>query len=78
MTKELEDYYNALFELFATDGWKYLLEDWEETIEQLNKVSTVKDGRDLDYRQGALATLTGLVNLKYSCDQAYAQLQEAQ
>lgn len=76
MTKELEDYYNSLFELFSTRGWKYLIEDWEKAVSQLDQVSTIRDSRDLDFRQGSLAILSGLISLKATCESAHKQIQE--
>jgi hypothetical protein len=76
MTKELEEYYNSLFELFSTKGWEYLVEDWEQAISHLDQVSTIRDSRDLDFRQGSLAILTGLISLKTTCESAHKQIQE--
>ena len=76
MTKELEEYYNSLFEVFSTKGWKYLIEDWEKAISHLDQVSTVRDSRDLDYRQGSLAVLTSLISLKSTSESAHKQIQE--
>jgi hypothetical protein len=64
MNKELEDYYNNFFELFRTNGWKQLIEELNNNIEQTDNLETVKDEQDLFFRKGQLAVFKSFVNLE--------------
>lgn len=64
MNKELEDYYNNFFELFRTNGWKQLMEELNNNIEQTDNLETVKDEQDLFFRKGQLAVFKSFTNLE--------------
>jgi len=64
MNKELEKYYNNFFEMFRTEGWKQLLEELTNNIEQTDNLETVKDEQDLFFRKGQLAVFKSFVNLE--------------
>lgn len=64
MDKELEEYYNNFFELFRTKGWKQLIGEVDNNIEQLNNVEATKDEQDLFYRKGQLTVFNNLKNLE--------------
>jgi hypothetical protein len=64
MNKELEDYYNNFFELFRTNGWKQLIEELNNNIEQTDNLETVKDEQDLFFRKGQLAVFKSFTNLE--------------
>jgi hypothetical protein len=64
MNKELEDYYNNFFELFRTNGWKQLMEELNNNIEQTDNLETVKDEQDLFFKKGQLAVFKSFTNLE--------------
>jgi len=64
MNKELEKYYNNFFEMFRTEGWKQLLEELTNNIEQTDNLETVKDEQDLFFRKGQLSVFKSFVNLE--------------
>ena len=64
MEKELEEYYNNFFEMFRTEGWKQLIEEVENNIDNTNNLETTKDEQDLFYRKGQLAVFNNLKNLE--------------
>jgi hypothetical protein len=64
MEKELEEYYNNFFETFRTKGWKQLIEEVDNNIEQLDNLEATKDEQDLFYRKGQLAVFNNLKNLE--------------
>lgn len=64
MDKELEEYYSNFFELFRTKGWKQLIGEVDNNIEQLNNVEATKDEQDLFYRKGQLTVFFNLKNLE--------------
>lgn len=73
--KELETYYNNFLDLFSLPGWKQLLDQLGSTADSLNSVSTIRDSRDLDFRQGQLAVITTLLNFQASVDQTVASIE---
>lgn len=75
LNKELEDYYENYLDLFALPGWKQLLDNLRLTAETLNNVATIRDCRDLDYRQGQLATITTLLNFQDTISQTIASIE---
>lgn len=64
MEKALEEYYNNFFEMFRTEGWKQLIEEVENNIDNTNNLETTKDEQDLFYRKGQLAVFNNLKNLE--------------
>jgi len=78
MNKELEKYYNNFFEMFRTEGWKQLLEELTNNIEQTDNLETVKDEQDLFFRKGQLAVFKSFVNLELviTTAQEQAELEE--
>lgn len=73
--KELETYYNNFLDLFSLPGWKQLLDQLRSTADSLNTVTTIRDCRDLDFRQGQLAVITTLLNYQASVDQTVASIE---
>jgi len=78
MNKELEKYYNNFFEMFRTEGWKQLLEELTNNIEQTDNLETVKDEQDLFFRKGQLSVFKSFVNLELviTTAQEQAELEE--
>ena len=64
MNQELQTYYNNYFNLFLTDGWKQLVEDFGANAAQINSVEATKDSEDLHFRKGQLNVLGHLVNME--------------
>lgn len=73
--KELERYYDNFFDIFHTEGWKQLQDQLEVTVNQLNDIRTIKDPRDLDFRQGQLDAIRTLVNFEASIRQTVEALE---
>ena len=64
MNQELQTYYNNYFNLFLTDGWKQLVEDFGNNAVQINSVEATKDSEDLHFRKGQLNVLAHLLNME--------------
>lgn len=54
----------ALHDMTATEGWKYLLEEVEQRIEILDSIGGVHNIETLYHSKGQLIELTGLLNLR--------------
>ena len=64
MDREVQEYYDKYFSLFLTDGWKQLLEDFNNNAIQINSVEATKDSDDLHFRKGQLNVLAHLLNME--------------
>lgn len=64
MDQDLQTYYDNYFNLFLTDGWKQIIEDFGNNAVQINSVEATKDSNDLHFRKGQLNILGYLVNME--------------
>ena len=74
MNDELQKYYENRFVLFATTGWKDLIEDIEARIEAIQSIKTVSNMESLFTRKGELEALEWLKSLPELSSNAYEQL----
>lgn len=64
MDQELQTYYDNYFNLFMTEGWRQLIEDFGSNLSQINSVEATKDSEDLQFRKGQLNVLAHLINME--------------
>ena len=74
---ELEAYYQSLFAMFGTEGYKNLIED-VELMRDTNDRARGLTPDTLVFRQGELSQMDWLVTLQSRVEQAYASMIEAQ
>ena len=74
LDQSLQKYYEEQFSLFATQGWKELLEDLQKFKDSLNNLSTVADEQTLFFRKGQLDILELLIQRKAMCEKTYEEL----
>ena len=62
--KSIQDYYEALLGMFASDGWGYFIEDHEEALDALMKTAheQCKDNDSWQERRGQINKLTHLIS----------------
>ena len=77
MEPELEKYFNVYFDLFNTEGWKQLTEEFESNGNVINSVEATKDVDDMFFRKGQLNVIAHLVNFESSVEQAYSEAKES-
>ena len=75
MAPDLQHYYEETFNTMSTEGWKYLIEDFEEIKASLNDISTVNDTQTLHYRKGQLDILELVLGRKAVCEKVFEDLQ---
>tara|TARA_R110000868_G_scaffold207972_8_gene457135 strand:- start:9497 stop:9730 length:234 start_codon:yes stop_codon:yes gene_type:complete len=63
-----EEYYNIMDEMFASDGWKQLIEELADNASNINSVEATKDENDLFFRKGQLNSLAFILNLESTID----------
>ena len=49
LDQETQQYYDNYFNLFITDGWKQLTEEFNNNAVQINSVEATKDAYDMIY-----------------------------
>lgn len=75
MDRKLQKYYEECFNTFASEGWKYLVEDFTKMKEAVQDLSTVPDAQQLFYRQGQLDVLNLFLTRKQATEMAWEQQQ---
>ena len=74
MDKELQEYYEARFEMMSTKGYKDLLADVEVMINERNNLMATQSLEDLNFRKGQLDVLHWIRPLKKLSEEAWEQL----
>jgi hypothetical protein len=73
---ELEKYYRSFEEMFRSDGWKNLMQDFKGSAEQVNSVEACKDDKDLHFRKGQLVVMANMLNLESQIETAKQQQED--
>jgi len=74
LDKELQDYYEARFDMMSTKGYKDLLADVEVMIDERNNLMATQSLEDLNFRKGQLDVLHWIRTLKKLSEEAWEQL----
>jgi hypothetical protein len=74
MDQETQQYYDAYFSLFTTDGWKQLMQDFGNNALQINSIEAAKDADDMFFRKGQLNVLAHLINMESIVTNNYDEL----
>lgn len=74
MDKELQEYYEARFEMMSTKGYKDLLADVERMIDERNNLMATQSLEDLNFRKGQLDVLHWIRTLKKLSEEAWEQM----
>jgi hypothetical protein len=74
LDKELQEYYEARFDMMSTKGYKDLLADIEVMIEERNNLMATQSLEDLNFRKGQLDVLHWIRTLKKLSEEAWEQL----
>lgn len=72
--RELQAYYEALFAMFATPGWKYFVEDFANSEKLQDSVDGLESERQLAFRQGELSVVRQIIHQHEIVDHAYNEL----
>jgi hypothetical protein len=76
LDKELQEYYEARFEMMSTKGWIDLLNDVDKMIEERNNLMATKSLEELNLRKGQLDVLYWIKTLKQLSEESWEQLNE--
>jgi len=73
---ELQKYYEARFDMMASQGWKDLIEDIQVMATAYDKVERIKEVEDLYFTKGQLDILNWIINLQETSSEAYKELSD--
>lgn len=76
MTPELQKYYENYFDLFASAGWKQLMEEVDNSIDTF-RIENINSEKELFLVRGQLVQLHSLKNLQVIMEQNYEELENA-
>lgn len=76
MDKDLQEYYEARFDMMTTQGWKDLMEDVDKMSISYNNLFEVSNEAELNFKKGQIDILLWLLSLKETSEQAWVELQE--
>ena len=75
MEQSLERFYEDAFSMMSTQGWKDLMEDIERVKNNYDKLSSVTETHNLDFRRGQMDILNWLYGLKGLYEKAWEEIQ---
>jgi len=75
--QETQQYYDAYFSLFLTDGWKQLIQEFTTNALSINSIEAAKDANDMNFRKGQLNILAHLLNLETIVNTNYEEANKA-
>ena len=73
---ELQQYYERYFDLFASVGWRQLIEELEESLDTIDSISATKDVDDMFYRKGQLNILNHMINFESLIKNSFDELDQ--
>jgi hypothetical protein len=76
LDKKLEKYYEARWDMFASQGWKDLMEDAKSMLDAYNRIDTAQTFEEFHMRKGQVDILNWLLTLKEVSERAYEELNE--
>jgi len=74
MDQSLVKYYENQFEMMASEGWKDLLEDFNQLKTSINDVTLTTDTQDLFFRKGQLDILDLVLKRRETCDKVWEEI----
>lgn len=76
MKHELQKYYEARFDMMASQGWQDFIEDIQNMVTAYDKIERIKAVEDLYFTKGQLDILNWVINLKETSSEAYKELSD--
>lgn len=64
MTPEDIQYYDELFDTFATPGWKHIIEKWQDVKAAKDTIKGITTNRELGQAQGAIQILDWMLEFE--------------
>lgn len=77
MDKELQSYYDNRFTLCVSVGWEQLLEDLQQSRNELAKIENINSQEELWKNKGKVEILDYILNLKEISEKVYQEITDA-
>lgn len=77
MDKELQDYFNNYFDLFASNGWQQFVQEINETLSSVNDLGAISDANEFFFRKGKVDVYRQIVAFKDLIEQSYKEYEDA-
>ena len=74
MEKELQRYYDNRFTLCASVGWEQLIEDLQQSRNELAKIENINSQEELWKNKGKVEVLDYILNLKEISEKVYQEI----
>jgi len=74
LTKELQEYYEELFSMFATKGWEFLAEDMKRVLDQVTSIDASNNEQELFVNKGRTDILRWVLGFKEMATKSYEDL----
>jgi len=72
--KQTNDYYDAMFTMFSSQGWKEFIADMEFALDSLDNLESISDEKQLFTTQGQVKTLKSIVGFQSALEASYEDL----
>lgn len=74
MEKELQQYYEARFDMMASKGWQDFIDDVQKVYDAYNVIENITDEKSLFYTKGRLDILKWILTTKEASEKTYEDL----
>lgn len=68
MDEQTKKFYETLIDMFMSEGWKNLMEEYRTLALILNSVEDTKDANDLFFKKGQLDIIARILNTESTVD----------
>ena len=75
LSKDLQDYYEAIFSTFSSKGWEYFLEDAKKLLTQYQDIRNSNSNEEFMFNRGRVDVLLWIINFKELAKQSYDTLE---
>ena len=72
--KELQEFYEEQFTMFATKGWNDFIEDLQELYTAVDDLTSVENEQTLWFRKGQLDIIQLILDRRASCERVWNDL----
>ncbi len=74
MDRQLQEYYESRFDMFATQGWKDLMDDVRDMLKATDRISAAKDNEDFLFKKGEVSMMNWLLSIQSVSEETYEEL----
>ena len=72
--KATNDYYDAMFDMFTSTGWKEFMADMEFALDAIDNIESITDEKQLFTVQGQIKTLKSITGFQSAIEGSYEEL----